>query len=129
MRAKFINESLGESYLFGELSELYNIYHDDNGDTIIHIKTGGDFPYKLKQHGEEVSLYQSFSERSYAKPTFKKLKDFNSPDVNKNYEDVYRFIIKRHNKAASYMNYPVINTEKEFYKDFGFSDKQIKKLK
>jgi len=121
MRAKFVNESK-EDYLISALAELYNIYQDENGDTIIHISNGSDFPYKIKRNGSDVSLYQSFSERSYAKPTFKKLKDFNS------YEDAIRFIIKRHNKAAVYMHHPIINTEKEFYKDFGFSDKDIKKL-
>jgi len=118
MRAKFINESLEEF-----LSDQYTIKRLDNGDIFISPIDGSDFPYKIKTKEGKFILYQTYSPRSYMRPTFNKIKEFNTLD------DAYDFIIKRHNKTLSYMpGRSHIYSKSEFYKDLGFKRKDISKL-
>ena len=63
-----------------------------DGAEIIHIKSGDDSEYKLK----DLTLYKAFS-LVYMKTSFKKVKTFDSVDA------VYAYIIKKHNESLKYM--------------------------
>jgi hypothetical protein len=118
MRAKFINENLEEF-----LSDQYTIKRLDNGDIFISPIDGYDFPYKIKTKEGKFILQQAYSPRTYVKPVFNKIKEFNTLD------DAYDFIIKDHNKSVSYMTgRRHIYSKSEFYKDLGFKRKDINKL-
>jgi hypothetical protein len=65
------------------------------GAVEFQVKSGEDFPYRLTPIDGKFRLQQSFSERSYMKPTFKKIKDFDTEDA------AYEYVIARHNKDAA----------------------------
>ena len=118
MRAKFINENLEEF-----LSDQYEIAKYGFETIIISPIDGADFPYKIKLKEGKFILYQAYSPRTYVKPVFNKIKEFNRLD------DAYDFIIKRHNKTLSYTpERKHIYSKSEFYKDLGFKRKNISKL-
>lgn len=59
------------------LKKIYKFSKE--GDDEI-IKKDGEFPYRLRAHKDGVELAQSFSPRSYMKPTFKRIAVFKTRD-------------------------------------------------
>lgn len=80
----------------------YDFSTDKNGATIVQIKNGQDFPYKIVSKDNIFKVYKGDQQRSYTPLKFYFKKDFTSMN------DVYGYIIKQHNKSAEYMHWPKI---------------------
>lgn len=84
--------------LLDRLKKKFDVSHDKDGNTLIEVKSGDDFPYKIVEKSkEEFVLSQSSTERTYIKPKWYRIK------LCKTFEEALEAIIKRYNKSCSYM--------------------------
>lgn len=85
------------SELQARMESQYDFTADEKGDEFVAIKTGDDFPYRVRKDGGVWVLAQSFSARSWLKPSFKQIGIFLSRD------SALERIVKRHNKSCKHM--------------------------
>jgi hypothetical protein len=71
-------------------------FSTEDGDLFVQVKSGDDFPYRIREKDGKFQLTQSFSPRIHIKPTFKKVGK--GEYVSK--DDAFTYIAKKHNKAA-----------------------------
>lgn len=72
-------------------------FSKDGDDEMVVVKSGTDFPFRLRTHKDGIELAQAFSPRSYMKPTFKRIAVFKTRD------EALARILKRFNDHAKHM--------------------------
>lgn len=81
-----------------KMEPQYSFTSDEDGNEVIAIKSGDDFPYRIrKKNAVAWRLDQSFSARASIKPSYKKVGDFLSR------EEALQRIVMRHNKSCKHM--------------------------
>lgn len=87
----FLNEA-EESKKLTAVKKQFNVKEED-GATILSVKGGKDFPWRIVKKDGKFVLAHSFSARTNIKPTFQKKKEGT-------FDECLDYIIKSHNKAA-----------------------------